>query len=284
MRGIDFLPRLRDWGARRRLDRVWENALTPLPRLRGQGAGVGAKLTKLVGITGNTTQKTAKSEARQTLNRAYVRAVEAAGGVPLILPVTANPDTIHRCLDALDGILLSGGVDVEPARYGQEPHPALGETDADRDAAEIALIRAALERDKPIFAICRGLQILNVALGGSLYQDLPDEKPSEIFHAQNERGVPRPETVHSIRIEAGSRLAQIVGAETMAVNSLHHQALKDVASGLKVTAWADDGVIEAAEMPEKRFVVAIQCHPEELARWQTESQQLFAAFVAQTGP
>ena len=237
-------------------------------------------MTKLIGITGNTTPKTAQSEARQTLNRAYVRAVEAAGGVPLLLPVTTNADTISRCLDAMDGLLLSGGVDVEPSCYGERPHPALGETDADRDAAELALIRAALERDKPIFAICRGLQILNVALGGSLYQDLPTEHPSEIFHAQTERNIARPETVHSIRVEAGSLLAQIVGAEIMEVNSLHHQALKKVANGLKVTAWAADGVIEAAEMPEKRFVVAIQCHPEELAVWQPESQRLFEAFAA----
>ena len=141
------------------------------------------------------------------------------------------------------------------------------------------MIRAALERNKPIFAICRGLQILNVALGGSLWQDLPSENPSKIFHAQSERGIARPETVHSIRIETGSRLAQIIGAETMQVNSLHHQALKDVADGLKVTAWATDGVIEAAEMPDKRFVVAIQCHPEELAVWQPESRRLFAAFI-----
>ena len=237
-------------------------------------------MTKLVGISGNTAPKTTTSEARQTLNRAYIRAVEAAGGVPLILPVTTHPETIARCLDALDGLLLSGGVDVAPSCYGENPHPELGETDADRDAAEIALIRAALERDKPILAICRGLQILNVALGGSLWQDLPTETPSEIFHAQTERHIARPETVHSIRIEAGSRLSQIIGAETMQVNSLHHQALKDVADGLKVTARAADGVIEAAEMPDKRFVVAIQCHPEELAAWQPESQRLFAAFVA----
>ena len=236
-------------------------------------------MSRLVGITGNTTQKTAQNEARQTLNRAYLRAVEAAGGVPLILPITTNLDTIHRCLDAMDGILLSGGVDMEPGRYGQEPHSTVDPTDADRDAAEIALIRAALERDKPIFAICRGLQILNVALGGTLIQDLPTEKPSALFHSQSERNIPRPETVHSIQIDPNSRLAQIVGAETMQVNSLHHQALKEVANGLKVTARAEDDVIEAAEMPDKRFVVAIQCHPEELAAWQSESQRLFAAFV-----
>ncbi len=237
-------------------------------------------MSRLIGISGNTAPKTDKNEARQTLNRAYLEAVEAAGGIPLILPVTANPDTIRGFLDGLDGILLSGGVDVGPSYYGQSPHPALGETDADRDAAEIALVHAALERDKPIFAICRGIQILNVALGGTLYQDLPTENPSPIHHAQNEQGIPRPQTVHSIQIAAGSRLAQIIGAETMAVNSLHHQALKDMADGLTATAWAADGVIEAAEMPAKRFVIAIQCHPEELARHQTESQRLFAAFIA----
>ena len=236
-------------------------------------------MSRLVGITGNTTPKTAQNEARQTLNRAYVRAVEAAGGVPLILPITTNPDTIHRCLDAIDGVLLSGGVDVEPGRYGQEPHPTVDTTDADRDAAEIALIRAALERDKPIFAICRGLQILNVALGGTLIQDLPTEKPSTIIHSQSERNIPRPETVHSIQIDSDSRLARIVGANVMQVNSLHHQALSEIADGLSVTARAEDGVIEAAEMTDRRFVVAIQCHPEELAAWQPESKRLFSAFI-----
>ena len=237
-------------------------------------------MAKIIGITGNTTGKITTSESKQTLNRAYIRAVEEAGGVPLILPVTENSDVLNRCLDVIDGLLLSGGVDVERACYGQYPHPKLGETDADRDASELLLIRAALERDTPIFAICRGLQILNVALGGTLYQDLPTEKPSAIFHAQSERNIPRHDTVHPIRIDPDSRLAKIVGKTEVAVNSLHHQAVKDIGDGLKGTAWAADGVIEAAEMPDKRFVVAIQCHPEELATWQNESRRLFTAFIA----
>jgi putative glutamine amidotransferase len=235
---------------------------------------------KIVGITCETLQATEKNGARQSLNRAYVWAVERAGGVPVILPTTAEPEVISRYLGVVDGLLLSGGADVNPACFGQKPHPQLGEVDVDRDATELPLIQQAVAQDVPIFAICRGIQSLNVALGGTLYQDLPSERPSAIHHQQRELSIPRDQFSHSVRIEAGSQLHEIVGADEMRCNSFHHQALRDVAPGLVVTAYAPDGVIEAAEHPNKHYLIAVQFHPEETAPHDDRSYRLFAAFVA----
>lgn len=234
---------------------------------------------KIIGITCNTLPATEASGPRQTLNRAYVWGVERAGGVPIILPVTRDADVIARYLGVVDGLLLSGGVDVDPACYGQPAHPELGEVDHDRDATELPLIRAALDADMPIFAICRGIQTLNVALGGTLYQDLPSERPSAIGHAQNERKIARDVCTHSVAIEPHTRLAEIIGASEMQCNSFHHQALRDVAAPLIVTGLAPDGVIEAVESPRHRYVVGVQFHPEETARVDEASRRLFAAFV-----
>jgi len=240
----------------------------------------GRMARKVVGITCSTAAADSEAGARQVLNRAYVRAVEMAGGVPVILPVTTEPDVIVRYLGVIDGLLLSGGVDVAPALYGQSPHPKLGSVDSDRDTTEMPLIRMAVEQDMPIFAICRGIQALNIALGGTLYQDLPSERPSEIFHQQREIHKARGEFSHSIRTEPGSRLRRIVGAEEMPVNSFHHQALLDVADGLHVTACAQDGVIEAVERPASRYLLAVQFHPEETAPHDDLSRRLFESFLA----
>ncbi|SRR5579871_1868385 len=235
---------------------------------------------KVVGITCGTMKATDTSGARQSLNRAYVWAVERAGGVPVILPVTTAPEVISRYLGAVDGLLLSGGADLDPACYHEQPLPQLGEVDADRDFTELPLIRQAVEEDVPIFAICRGIQSLNVALGGTLYQDLPTQRSSEIHHQQREQHIPRDRFSHSVRIEAGSRLRAIVGADEMLCNSFHHQAIRDVAPGLAITAYAPDGVIEAVEHPDKRYLVAVQFHPEETAPHDARSHRLFEAFVA----
>ena len=235
---------------------------------------------KVVGITCSTSAANSEGGARQVLNRAYVRAVEMAGGVPVILPVTTEQDVIARYLGVMDGLLLSGGVDLAPGLYGQTPHPKLGAVDADRDTTEMPLIRLAVEQDVPLFAICRGIQSLNVALGGTLYQDLPSERPSKIVHQQRELNMARGEFSHTIRTEPGSLLRSIVGAEEMPTNSFHHQALRDVADGLLVTACAPDGVIEAAERPASRYLLAVQFHPEETAPHDERSRRLFESFVA----
>ena len=236
-------------------------------------------MKKRIGILGSTLAATESAIPRQILNRAYVWAVERAGCIPLILPVTRELDAVESYLGAIDGLLLSGGVDVAPACYGQPPHPQLGTVDADRDTIELPLIRAALEQNMPLFAICRGLQTLNVALGGTLYQDIPSEYPTDLHHQQSDRHIPRDEFTHSIEIVPDSRLRAIVGAGTMQTNSLHHQALRDVASPLLVTARASDGIIEAAESPAHRYVVGVQFHPEETAARDEKSRRLFEAFA-----
>ncbi len=234
---------------------------------------------KLVGITCSSIFGTPYGE-RDVLNRKYARAVANAGGVPLILPVFGGAEMAAKYLGAIDGLLLSGGVDMIPAAYEQEALPELEETDAGRDQLEMPLIKLALEHNLPIFGICRGLQTLNVALGGTLYQDLPTQKPSIIQHAQTKAGYPRDAFTHTITINPDTRLASIVGVGEMRVNSHHHQAIDRIGNGLIVTATAPDGVIEAVELPAKRYVLAVQPHPEETATHDERSRQLFATFVA----
>ena len=162
-------------------------------------------------------------------------------------------------LAAVRGLVLTGGEDVAPDRYGATPHPRLGDVDPVRDAAELALIAAARSRRLPILAICRGIQILNVALGGTLYQDLDSERPSLVSHSDET-------TQHAVRVAAGSLLERTLGMRSATVNSRHHQAIRDLAPCLKAVAWADDGVIEAAEPADANaaWMVAVQWHPEDL--------------------
>ena len=196
---------------------------------------------------------------RVTLNAAYVRALEGAGLVPLAVPTMLAADRTGAALAAVRGLVLTGGEDVAPARYGAVPHPRLGEVDPVRDAAELALIAAARARGLPILAICRGIQILNVALGGTLYQDLDSERPGPVPH-NDETGR------HPIHVEAGSLLERTLGTRAASVNSRHHQAIRDLAPGLAAVAWADDGVIEGAEPTDAKepWMVAVQWHPEDL--------------------
>jgi len=196
---------------------------------------------------------------RVTLNTAYVRALEGAGLVPLAVPTMLAADRAGAALAAVRGLVLTGGEDVAPARYGAAPHPRLGDVDPVRDAAELALIAAARARGLPILAICRGIQILNVALGGTLYQDLDSERPGPVPH-NDETGR------HPVHVEAGSLLERTLGTRSASVNSRHHQAIRDLAPGLKAVAWADDGIIEGAEPSDAKepWMVAVQWHPEDL--------------------
>jgi putative glutamine amidotransferase len=196
---------------------------------------------------------------RVTLNTAYVRALESAGLVPLAVPTMLTPERASAALSAVRGLALTGGEDVAPDRYGAAPHPRLGDVDPSRDAAEVALIDAARQHRLPILAICRGIQILNVALGGTLYQDLDSERPGPVPHS-DER------SRHAVRVEAGSLLEHALGARSASVNSRHHQAIRDLAPALKAVAWAEDGVIEGAEPKNANepWIVAVQWHPEDL--------------------
>jgi putative glutamine amidotransferase len=195
---------------------------------------------------------------RVALNTAYVRALERAGLVPLAVPTMLDPDRAAAALAAVRGLVLTGGEDVAPERYGAVPHPRLGAVDPVRDAAELSLIAAARARRLPVLAICRGIQILNVALGGTLYQDLDSERPGSVPHAG--------EQTHALRVEPGSLVARTLGTQSATVNSRHHQAIRDLAPGLKAVAWAEDGVIEAVEPVDAGapWMVAVQWHPEDL--------------------
>lgn len=196
----------------------------------------------------------------------YVHAVEAAGGRPLLLP--PSPEGVEETLDALDGLLLSGGADVDPEAYGAEPHPATNGTRPERDAAELALLEAALARDLPVLAVCRGSQILNVARGGDLVQHLP-----EVVGHERHKETPGVFAEHGVEILPGTRLHEVMG-EHAPVKSHHHQAYGRLGEGLREAARADDGTVEAIEDPSKRFALGVLWHPEE-----GEDAALFRALV-----
>jgi putative glutamine amidotransferase len=205
----------------------------------------------------------------------YVRSVEAAGAVPLVLPTQA-PGAAEAVLDRLDGLVLSGGIDVDPALYGQAPHPKLGRVDRARDEFEIALTRMALRRDMPVLAICRGQQVINVALGGTLVQDIPSVVAGAVLHDAPGR---RTRRSHPVEVAEGSRLAEILGPGTVLVNSFHHQSIDRLGEGLTVTGRAPDGVVEAVEMEERSFVLGVQWHPESFWREPAGFRALFEAHI-----
>jgi putative glutamine amidotransferase len=219
---------------------------------------------------------------RVRTNAAYVRALEVAGLVPLVLPPLAAAHA-RRALDAVSGLVLTGGEDVAPWRYGETPHCALGSVNEARDAWELALISAAHDRGLPTLAICRGIQVLNVALGGTLVQDIPSQCPSALPHAQKgARGV----RVHEILVDRGSRLAEVLEAERLTVNSAHHQSIARIADGLRVTARSPDGIIEGAEWAGNDWwALGVQWHPEELIETpEPWDRGLFAAFADAAKP
>ena len=207
----------------------------------------------------------------------YMQGIEAAGGIPVMLPMTADDDALSQLVTLVDGILLTGGHDVSPALYGEAKSPACGKPCVLRDEMEPKLLNLALAADKPVFGICRGIQLLNAALGGTLYQDLPTEYPSGVDHHMTP---PYDRVVHSVRILPNTPLAALVGKETLGVNSYHHQAVKALSDKLRPAAYSEDGLVEAAYMPDKRFVLAVQWHPEFSFRTDADSKKLLAAFVA----
>ena len=199
---------------------------------------------------------------------AYVAAVECAGGRALLVPPAE--DGVEETLDALDGLLLSGGNDIDPSLYGAEAHPETDGTRVQRDRAELALLRGALERDMPVLAVCRGSQMLNVARGGDLVQHLPD-----VVGDERHKRTPGVFADHDVEIESESRLGELVG-DRAPVKSHHHQGFGRVGDGLREVAWADDGTLEAVEDPEARFALGVLWHPEE-----GEDAALFAALVTE---
>lgn len=211
--------------------------------------------------------------------QSYLRALEMANGLPLPIPITGQESTLRALYDHIDGLLLAGGVDIDPARYGESPHPDLGKIDAQRDWTELTITPWALADGLPLLAICRGIQVLNVAVGGSLWQDIAAQAPDTLWHTYYP-GYPYNRLSHSVRLEPDSRLAGILGDLELEVNSLHHQAVKEVGDGLRVTARSPDGVIEGLEGDGRAWVVAVQWHPECLLDDDPRMRWLFEAFVA----
>ena len=220
----------------------------------------------LIGVSGSVEQ----DERKQLILRNYCSAILAAGGIPLLLSVDMNEEQINACLSSLEGLLLTGGWDAAPSCYGETPVPALGVVQPLRDQFELRLLHAAKRLELPVLGICRGVQMMNIFQGGSLYQDLD---------SQFSKPVPHQNASHNIRIEKNSRLFSILGVSELEVNSFHHQALRRLAPGVVPTAFAPDGVIEAAEDPSHPFWLGVQWHPERAPEEEVPSQCLFRAFV-----
>jgi len=211
------------------------------------------------------------------INQSYVRALVAAGCAPVLIPLLDDDERLRAIYDRLDGIVLPGGADVAPQEYGEQPIDNLNVVEAPRDRTELTLARWAFADDLPTLGICRGQQVLNVALGGSLWQDLRHQGVTAVDHSDAD-GRARTALTHRVRLDPDSRLAQLIDETDIDVNSLHHQAVKRVAPQLKVTGTSEDGVIEALESDDRRFLIAVQWHPEEIddLPW---VRRLFAGFA-----
>jgi putative glutamine amidotransferase len=216
--------------------------------------------------------------SRVRLTAAYVTALESAGLIPMIVPPLSRSDAASAVLDSVAGLVLTGGEDVDPARYGEKRHEKVRSVSAARDATEAALIKEARERGIPVLAICRGIQILNVALGGTLVQDIPSQCETDIVHDEESA---RDSRTHEISVEPGSLIARAIGTDHCTVNSFHHQSVKRVADGMRVTARSPDGIIEGLESTDEAWwVMAVQWHPEEMTdSSEPWDQGLFKAFA-----
>ena len=215
---------------------------------------------------------------RVRLNTAYIRAIESVGLVPVVVPPLGDTRAALRILTVVAGLVLTGGEDVDPSRYGAPPHPELGPVNCARDDTEIALLTRARELVVPTLAICRGIQVVNVGLGGTLVQDLPSERQDVALHDLDDE---RDTRVHGVSIDPTSRLASIVGAQSLGVNSIHHQAVDRLGQAMRISARADDGTIEGVESDDPNWwMVGVQWHPEELtATPEPWDRRLFAAFA-----
>ena len=210
----------------------------------------------------------------------YLLAVEAGGGIPLLMHLTRDPAVLEAHYQRCDGLLFAGGGDVDPAIFGQARHPRLGTVETLRDEVELMLARRAIDDQKPVLGICRGIQLLNIALGGTLYQDIPSDLPDASDHQASSKAPGRTHLAHPITLDRGAWLAAQLGTHELPVNTFHHQALRAIAPGLHITGRAPDGVVEAIEGDGPGFVVGVQCHPEGL--WESADPRwarLFAGFV-----
>ena len=222
-----------------------------------------------------------ESEYRLAALTPYLDSVRRAGGEPTLLQWTDDAAAVADYVSRCDGILFTGGDDIDPARYGQTPHEKLGSVTPERDSFELLLFRAAYESGKPIFAICRGCQLMNVAMGGTLWQDIPSQYPTELPHRPDAAGVAGfTQLLHSVSPVSGSRIAAVAGEGELPVNSMHHQAVDRLGEGLAAGCISPDGLIESIELPAHRFLMGVQWHPEHLSADAPRQRALFDAFVA----
>lgn len=206
----------------------------------------------------------------------YLDGVQDGGGVPFVFPFSADENDLRRLANLCDGFLFTGGHDVAPAMYREAPLAGLVSCCEKRDRMESFVLRAAIDGDKPLLGICRGLQLVNAALGGTLYQDLPSQRPSAVTHRQRP---PYSAPAHEVALAGGSPLRELLGVERLAVNSYHHQAVKALAPGLEAMAFSPDGLVEALRLPGHRFLWAVQWHPEYSRATDASSREIFRAFV-----
>jgi putative glutamine amidotransferase len=216
------------------------------------------------------------------MGQRYVEVLRSVGAVPWVIPLMPHdPETMLEIFQRLDGVFLTGGVDVDPACYGEVKQPFCGALDPDRDKIEIMLLKYAMEHHLPVLAVCRGIQILNVVCGGTLYQDVAEQVPAAMKHDffPTPSNPNRKYLAHDITVTPQTRLAQIFGQSQVPVNSMHHQAIKDLAPGLVPNAYAPDGIIEGVEGTNGQYLIAVQWHPEELTDTQPEMRRLFTSFI-----
>jgi putative glutamine amidotransferase len=232
----------------------------------------------LIGISIRNLTNPINSTDYHAVRRDYSHSVDLAGGIPVLIPLHIENIALRGLFDRLDGLILSGGGDVDPVHYGAECSPYTGSIDAERDRVELQLARWAVEADKATLAICRGTQVLNVAFGGTLIQDIREEVPDALRHdPPDDSWYPR--LTHDVDVVGGSKLQSALGRAHLAVNSLHHQALARIADGLVVTACAPDGIVEAVEHPHRQFILGVQWHPEALVDHHPPMLNLFKSLI-----
>lgn len=225
----------------------------------------------LIGMTPSGT-----TELDLTIHHDYLEAIMRAGALPLVLPLTTDEHMLTAALQAVDGVVVTGGADVNPCMYGEEKMPCCGKIIDKRDEMESFVVRYALEHNMPMLCICRGMQLCNCVLGGSLYQDIPTQYETTLVHSRSDD--PN-NPVHEAAVMENTLLHHIVNASSIAINSRHHQAVKKLAPGATLCATSPDGLVEAFEIPGKKFALAVQWHPESLSDRHADAQNIFNAFV-----